>query len=129
LKTVLSILHYSRRGADYLKLGAHFLDLGGLLFELGCESIYLFLLLRDRHLLLRDSCFQLPNFVIDHGLMMRLRAQARLRCITMRHSRCVTSPAHCTVKAKLIGIKVKSNCNNVAPNWLGVVEDTTDEAG
>ena len=38
-------------------------------------------------------------------------------------------PCPGTVKAKLIGIKVKSNCNNVAPNRLGVVEDTTDEAG
>ena len=47
----------------------------------------------------------------------------------MRRSRCATTPGHCTVKAKLIGIKVQSNCNNVAANWLGVVEDTTDEAG
>jgi hypothetical protein len=37
------------------------LDLGGLLFELGCENLYLFLLLPDR-------CLQLLNFAIEHGL-------------------------------------------------------------
>ena len=63
--TALSILHDSRRGADHLKLGAHFLNLGGLLSELGCESLYLFLLLRDRCLLLCDRCLQLLNFVIS----------------------------------------------------------------
>ena len=55
--TALSILHDSRRGANHLKLSAHVLNLGGLLLELGCERVYLFLLLRDR-------CLQLLNFVI-----------------------------------------------------------------
>ena len=61
-----------RRFADF-KLRAHFLDLRdllvelsrelrGLLFELGCENRYLFLLLRDR-------CLQLLNFVIEHGFL------------------------------------------------------------
>src|SRR5438094_5986046 len=58
-----------------LNVRADFLDLGGLLFELGCESLYLFLLLRDR-------CLQLLNFVIQHGLA--LGARARLRCATRR---------------------------------------------
>ena len=78
--TALSILHDSRRGANHLKLSAHVLNLGGLLFDLGCENIYLFLLLRDR-------CLQLLNFVVEHGLVRRLGAQARLRCVTMRRSR------------------------------------------
>ena len=69
MTTVLSILHNSRRGADHLELGAHFLDLGGLLSELGCESLYLFLLLRDRCLLLRDRCLQLLNFLIERGVV------------------------------------------------------------
>ena len=38
-------------------------------------------------------------------------------------------PWRCHVKAKLVGIKVQSNYNNVAANRLGVVPDTTDEAG
>src|SRR5947207_7064944 len=126
--TALSILHDSRRGANHLKLGAHALDLCGLLSELSCESLYLFLLLRDRCLLLRDGCLQLLNFVVEHGLVLGLGAHARLRSASMRR-RCGTRSAHGHVNAKLIGIKIKSNCNNVAPNWLGVVEDTTDEAG
>ena len=46
----------------HFKLRAHLLDLCGLLAELGSESLYLFLLLRDR-------CLQLLNFVIEHGLV------------------------------------------------------------
>ena len=43
--TVLSILYHPGRRLHHFNLGAHFLDLGGLLFELGCESPYLLLLL------------------------------------------------------------------------------------
>src|SRR4029077_1758872 len=122
------------------KLDAHFLDLRGLLlevgceslcllFELGCESLYLFLLLGDLLLLLRRRCLQLLNFVIEHGLVRGLGAAARLRSVTMRCSGCGTSPAHGHVNTKLIGIKIKSNCNHAAPNWLGIVPDTTDVAG
>jgi hypothetical protein len=39
--------HLWRRFAHF-KSGAHFRDLRCLLSELGCESLYLFLLLRDR---------------------------------------------------------------------------------
>src|SRR6266487_7143367 len=127
--TVSSISHDSRGGTNHLKLSAHFLNLLGLLSELGCESVYLFLLLRDRYLLLCDRCLQLLNFVIEHGLVRGLGAHARLRCVTLRHSRCVTTPGEGTVKAKLVGIKVQSNYNNVAANRLGIVPDTTDEAG
>ena len=52
--TVLSILYHPGCRFHHLNCGTHLLDLGGLLFELGCESLYLFLLLRDR-------CFQLLN--------------------------------------------------------------------
>ena len=48
-----------------------------------------------------------------------LGAHARLRCVTMRRSRCATDSVR--VKAKLVGIKVQSNYNNVAANRLGVV--------
>ena|SRR5438552_12988844 len=126
--TALSIPHDSRRRANHLKLGAHALDLCGLLSELGCESLYLFLLLRDSCLLLCDRCFQLLNFVVEHGLVLGLRAQARLRCVTMRHSGCFTTPGDASVKAKVVVIKVQSNYNNAAANRLGVVEDTTDVA-
>src|SRR6476620_258054 len=88
--TALSISHDSRRWANHLKLSAHVLNLGGLLFDLGCENIYLFLLLRDRCLLLRDRCLQLLNFVVEHGLVRGLGTHARLRCVTMRRSRCTT---------------------------------------
>ena len=128
MTTVLSILHHSRRGADHLKLGAHFLDLGGLLFELGCESLYLFLLLRDRCLLLRDRCLQLLNFLIEHGVVRGVGAHARLRHATLRCSRCAISPADASVIAKVVVSKVQSNYNNVAANRLGVVPDTTDVA-
>ena len=53
-----------------MNLRAHLLDLRGLLFELACESLYLFLLLRDR-------CLQLLNFVIEHGLVLGLARRAR----------------------------------------------------
>ena len=76
--TVLLILHYSWRGANHLKLSAYFLNLVCLIFDLGCESLYLFLLLRDLVLLLRNRCLQLLNFVIEHGLALELRARARL---------------------------------------------------
>jgi len=94
--------------------------LGGLLSELGCESHYLFLLLRDR-------CLQLLNLVIEHGLM-GLGTHARLRYATIKFSR-VRPGARKVVKAKMVVIKVQSNYNNVvAVNGLLVVEDTTDVA-
>src|SRR6267154_6646128 len=102
--TALSILHDSRRGANHLKLSAHVLNLSGLLSELGCESLYLFLLLRDRCLLLCDRCLQLLNFVIEHGLVRGLGAHARLRCVTMRRSRCATR-GEVIVIAKVVVIK------------------------
>src|SRR6267154_3829515 len=110
--TALSILHDSRRGANHLKLSAHVLNLGGLLLELGCERVYLFLLLRDRCLLLRDRCLQLINFVIEHGLVVGLGAHARLRCATMRRSRCATTPGGAKVITKVVVSKVQSNLNN-----------------
>src|SRR6266566_5169621 len=76
--TALSILHDSRRGANHLKLSAHFVNLLGLLSELGCESLYLFLLLRDR-------CLQLLNFVIHR---LELGARGRLRSARLRCARC-----------------------------------------
>ena len=51
---LLIVVDHFRRGLAHLNLGGHLLDLRSLLFELGCESLYLFLLLRDR-------CFQLLN--------------------------------------------------------------------
>src|SRR5882757_4505514 len=127
--TALSILHNSRSGADHLKLGAHVLDLGGLLSDLGCESLYLFLLLRDHCLLLRDRCFQLVNFVVEHGLVVGLRAHARLRCATIRHIRCPTTLVRAKIIPKVVVCKVQSNLNNGgAVNRLQVVEDTTDVA-
>jgi hypothetical protein len=51
----------SRCGLVQFKLCAHFLDLRGLLLKLCRESLYLFVLLRDR-------CLQLLNFEIEHGL-------------------------------------------------------------
>jgi len=126
------IVHYPRRRADHLKLGAYFLDLGGLLSELGCESLYLFLLLRHGCLLLINRCLQVLNFVIEHGLAIRLRAHARLRCATMRRigglSGAIDRDGR--VKAKVVVIKIQSNYNNVgAVSVLLVGEDTTDEAG
>ncbi len=100
------------------------MNLGGLLSELGCESLYLFLLLRDRCLLLRDRCLQLLNFLIERGVVPGLGAHARLRCVTIRRSRC----GDARVIAKVVVIKVQSNYNNAAANRLGIVPDTTDVA-
>src|SRR6266480_4442937 len=93
--------HLRRRFIDF-KLSAHFLDLRGLFFELGRESLYLFLLLRDR-------CFQLlnfANFAIVQGGALGWRAgrATTLRGAT-RRSRCATL-ARAKIKAKLVGIKV-----------------------
>ena len=55
--------HLRRRFIDF-KLSAHFLDLRGLFFELGRESLYLFLLLPDR-------CLQLFNLAIESGVGIR----------------------------------------------------------
>ena len=127
--TVLSISHDSRRGANHLKLSAHFLNLLGLLSELGCESLYLFLLLRVRCLLLCDRCLQLLNFVIEQGLVRGLGAHARLRCATIRHIRCPTTLVRAKIIPKVVVCKVQSNLNNGgAVNRLQVVEDTTDVA-
>jgi hypothetical protein len=59
---------------------------------------------------------------------MGLRAQARLRYATIRHSRCAISPTDASVIAKVVVIKVKSNYNNAAANRLRVVPDTADVA-
>src|SRR6266481_3400115 len=127
--TALSILHDSRRGANHLKLSAHVLDLYGLLSELRCETLYLFLLLRDRCLLLRDRCLQLLNFVVEHGLVLGLGAHARLRYATIRHIRCPTTLVRAKIIPKMVVCKVQSNLNNGgAVNRLEVVEDTTDVA-
>ena len=108
--------------ADHLKLGAHALDLCGLLSELGCESLYLFLLLRDR-------CLQLLNFIIEHGLVPGLGARARLRCATMRHKRYPTTLVRAKIIPEVVVCKVQSNLNNGgAVNRLEVIEDTTDVA-
>ena len=53
--------HFGRR-LTHLELGVHFLDLRSVLFKLGCERLYLLLLLRDR-------CLQVLNFEIEHGLL------------------------------------------------------------
>jgi L-ascorbate metabolism protein UlaG (beta-lactamase superfamily) len=52
---LLIVRHDFRRSFAHLKLGAHLLDLLGLFFELGRESLYLFLLLRHRCLQLYNS--------------------------------------------------------------------------
>ena len=135
---LLTIQRRLRCDFAQFKLCAHLLNLLGLLFELGCESLcllselgyeslYLFLLLRD--------CFlQLLNFIIAHGLVLELGALARLRCATTR--RCATLHRYTTtlVRARIIPkvvvCKVQSNLNNGgAVNRLEVREDTTDEAG
>ena len=56
--------HLWRRFARF-KLSAHFLDLRSLLFELGRENLYLFLLLRGR-------CLQVLNFAVQHGFAVGL---------------------------------------------------------
>jgi hypothetical protein len=63
LQPALGIVDHLGRWFARFKLRAHLLNLRGLLSELGRESLYLFLLLRDR-------CFQLlnfANFAIEHG--------------------------------------------------------------
>ena len=44
------------------QLGVRFLDLRSVVFQLGCERFYLLLLLRD-------SCLQILNCAIKHGLL------------------------------------------------------------
>ena len=53
--------HFGRR-LIHFELGARFLDLRSLLFELGCERLYLLLLLRD-------GCLQALKCAIEHGLL------------------------------------------------------------
>jgi len=53
--------HFGRR-ITHFKLIARFLDLRGVLFQLGCERLYLFSLLRGR-------CPQVLNFETEHGLL------------------------------------------------------------
>ena len=117
------VYDYLWRRFAHFKLGAHFLDLRGLLFELGCESRYLFLLLRN-------CCLQLLNFVIQHGLALgplgRLRCATTLRRATLH--RCATILARAEIPAKVIVRKVQSNLNNGAANRLEVIVDATDEA-
>ena len=84
------------------ELCAHFLDLAGLLSELGCQSLYLFLLLRDR-------CFQLLNsahFAIEHGGALGRRAGCATthRCATLH--RCATTLVRANIPAKVVGRKV-----------------------
>src|SRR6476646_10814229 len=133
-------------GFARFKLGAHFLDLPGLLFELrrelhsllfepGCESLYLFLLLHSKHCLLHNRCLQLLNFVIEGLALLGTRGNLRFatvqRCATRRHATHATrSLARAKIKAKVVVCKVQSNLNNGgAVNRLEVVEDTTDVAG
>src|SRR5438552_9415321 len=46
----------------HFELVVRFLDLRGVLFQLGCERLYLLLLLRD-------GCLQALNCLIEHGLL------------------------------------------------------------
>jgi hypothetical protein len=113
------------------------LNLLGLLSHLSCESIDLLLLLRDLLLLLIDRCLQFLNFFIAHGLALQLRARGRLESATrrwycpLRHSHgCLyTRCMRTAVPAKLVGIEVQSNYNNIVANWLVVIENTTDVTG
>src|SRR5437762_5800704 len=97
----LASVDYLRRGLTHFKPGTHFLDLGGLVLELGCESLYLFLLLSDR-------CLQLLNFVVEHSLVFRVRG--RLQSATRRwygtlghlQRRLSTSCARNSVPAKMV---------------------------
>src|SRR5439155_10458993 len=129
--------NYFRRRLAHLQLRAHFLDLGGLLAELGCESLYLFLLLCALFLLLRDRCFQLVNFVI-HGL--ELGARKRLRRCATRH-RCGAITTRCascattrvarvsTIDTKPAVCKSHSNfTNGDSVRDLDLRHDTTDKA-
>src|SRR5439155_11096554 len=92
---------------------------------LGCESLYLFLLLRDRGFQLLNFA----NFAIEHGGALGRRAgrATTQRCATRR--RCAMRlAARAKIPAKVVVCKVQSNLNNGAANRLEVVEDTTDEA-
>src|SRR5207249_8565120 len=53
--------HFGRR-LIHFELGVGFLDLRSVLVQLGCEHLYLLLLLRDR-------CSQVLNFQIERGLL------------------------------------------------------------
>src|SRR5947208_10352871 len=57
--------HFGPR-LTHFELGVHFLDLRSVLFKLGCERLYLLLLLRGR-------CPQVLNFEIEHGLLGGVR--------------------------------------------------------
>ena len=132
---LLRIVDHLRRALAHFKLGPHFLDLGGLfleltyeslclLSELGCESLYLFLLLSDH-------CFQLlnfTNFAIEHGGALRWHAgrATTLRCATLH--RFAATLARAKIPAKVVVGTVQSNYHNVAAHRLEVVEDTTDVA-
>src|SRR5438094_7551311 len=104
-ENVLSIFYHLWRRLDHLKLGTHFLDLGGLLSELGCKSLYLSLLLRDR-------CLQLLNFLVEHGLVFgvrgRLQSATRRWYGTLGHlqRRLSTTLARANSPAKLVVRKV-----------------------
>ena len=123
----LGIVGYLRRGLAHFGQGTHSLDLGRLPLELACkslcllseldyESLYLFLLLRNR-------CFESLDFAIEHGLVLKLGAFARHRYGTRR--RCGALGHLCgrlttlvvrrndNIPAKMVGIKVQSNYNNV----------------
>jgi len=89
-----------RRGLTHFKPGTHFLDLGGLVLELGCESLYLFLLLSDR-------CLQLLNFIVEQSLVFgvrgRLQSATRRWYGTLGHlQRSVTTLARANSPAKLV---------------------------
>ena len=109
--SLLVIRSQSWRVLSDLNLRAHLLDLRGLLFELGCESLYLFLLLRDR-------CFQLlnfANFAIEHGGALvgaRVRYDAKVRYDAHR---CATTLARANIPAKLVGRKVRVTTTTVPP--------------
>jgi len=85
--SLVDILNHLRYRFAQFKLCADLLNLGGLLSELGCESLYLFLLLRDR-------CFQLLNFAIEHGGATRRAGGGN------------TLVARANIPAKLVGRKV-----------------------
>ncbi|PYJ89373.1 MAG: hypothetical protein DME20_08315 [Verrucomicrobia bacterium] len=62
LQNLRFVHDYFWRRLIHFELGADFLNLRGLLFELGGETLYLFLLLRD-------DCLQVLNFAIEHSLL------------------------------------------------------------
>ena len=101
----------------HLQLRAHLLDLRCLLSELGYESLYLFQLLRDR-------CFQLLKFVIQHGLALGGRAG----CAFTLTQRCGTRVTRVnTIDAKVAECIHSNLTNGDAVPDLGVRGDTTDE--